>query len=296
MRRSSPLPSPPLLRRLVNESSVGPAPTTRRRTRVLVAAQEVVVEPSHLTGVETQFRRRQVQLLVVGAKTAAAAGRPAQAHDVARTVRATTSGSTGPPGRPTGAGDRSPRKDGAPTGTGVPVRWADGFAASGRCRARRHCSIVTRRDPNTVTRIPNTRGTRYRINERVENQIFTWNAFRTCRAAPCSLARDRCSFRCGNNNKNVHDDYVRWTRTNRSRFVSFVARTEPKRVERLQSVRKWRNRKTIASAIVRIFSRHACSGIVVVSPRRNCTFVPHSETIDLCPPVVDGCVTKVRFE
>jgi len=42
---------------------------SRARTRIFVTAQEVVVEPLHLTCVEMQFRRRQVQLLV-GAKTA----------------------------------------------------------------------------------------------------------------------------------------------------------------------------------------------------------------------------------
>lgn len=40
------------------------------RTRVLVTAQEIVIEPLHLTGVEMQFRRRQVQLFF-GSKTAA---------------------------------------------------------------------------------------------------------------------------------------------------------------------------------------------------------------------------------
>jgi len=52
------------------------------RTRVLVTAQEIVVESLHLTGVEMQFRRRQVQLLV-GSKTAATGRRTARpaAHD-----------------------------------------------------------------------------------------------------------------------------------------------------------------------------------------------------------------------
>lgn len=51
-------------------------------TRILVTAQEIVVEPLHLTGVEMQFRRRQVQLLV-GSKTAATGRRTAcpAAHD-----------------------------------------------------------------------------------------------------------------------------------------------------------------------------------------------------------------------
>jgi len=44
---------------------------TRALTWVFVTTQEVVVEPLHLTGVEMQFRRRQVQLLI-GAETATA--------------------------------------------------------------------------------------------------------------------------------------------------------------------------------------------------------------------------------
>lgn len=54
----------------------------RARTRVLVTAQEIVVEPLHLTGVEMQFRRRQVQLLF-GSKTAVTGRRTAcpAAHD-----------------------------------------------------------------------------------------------------------------------------------------------------------------------------------------------------------------------
>lgn len=56
-------------------------------TRVLVTAQEVVVEPSHLIGVETQFRRRQVKfvLVLVGAVCPAAAA----AHSTAHTNRET---------------------------------------------------------------------------------------------------------------------------------------------------------------------------------------------------------------
>jgi len=105
------------------------------RTRVFVTTQEVVVEPLHLTGVEMQFSRWQVQLLI-GSQTSATglgSARPAT-HNVRLFTR----------------GDRK-RTD---------VRL---FRPSGN-RLRKNTS-GRRRRPRTITDLPRTVSQEFRSTE-----------------------------------------------------------------------------------------------------------------------------------
>lgn len=113
--------------------------TVNALTRIFVAAQEIVVEPSHLSSVEMKFRGRQVQLLVEWTTATAVAG-PAASHRIEcvtfqRYLAITTvwafSNRRGPAPKPV---PEEHFRCAAPgplvhryTHIGVPVRWLRGF-------------------------------------------------------------------------------------------------------------------------------------------------------------------------